>query len=248
MVHIVLLAAGKGTRMKSDMPKVLQPVGGVPIILRLLNSVEPICPQPTLIVGYKAEEVVAATDNKYNYVVQHEQLGTGHAIMAAKESLKGREDVKNILILLGDHPLVQTKTLENLISNHEKSGAMITLATTIVDEYTGLKSVFNHYGRIVRDEHGNVDRIVEFKDATPAEKQIKEVNVSYYCINADWLWENIEKIGNNNAAHEYYLTDIVGIARSQDKRVDAFPFNNIECLGINTLEELQIVEKALVNA
>jgi bifunctional UDP-N-acetylglucosamine pyrophosphorylase / glucosamine-1-phosphate N-acetyltransferase len=248
MIHVVLLAAGKGTRMKSDLPKVLTLVKGKPIILRLLESVTPVCEKPTLIVGHRADEVIAATGNKYNYVLQKEQLGTGHAIMAAKESLAGRDDIDTILVLPGDHPLVKTETLENLFSNHTRSGATVTVGTTIVSEFTGGQSVFNHFGRVMRDAHGNVDRIVEYKDATREERKTKEVNTSYYCFDAKWLWENIESIGSNNASKEFYLTDMISLAKSQGRQVDAFVFGNTECLGINTLDELKMVEEALDNA
>jgi bifunctional UDP-N-acetylglucosamine pyrophosphorylase/glucosamine-1-phosphate N-acetyltransferase len=245
MNHVILLSGGKGTRMQSELPKVLHPVQGKPIIHRLLESVAPLCAKPTLVVGYKADEVMTATEHKYHYVLQPEQLGTGHAILCARPSLKDRTDIENIIILPGDHPLVSTDTLHRLVEAHNAQKATLTIGTTVVSEYSGDQAVFEFYGRVIKDEQGAVQKVVEFKDATPEERAVKEVNVSYYCINAAWLWDNITKIGNNNAAHEFYLTDIVEIACSQHVPVHTFVFSNTECLGINTKEQLAAVERIL---
>lgn len=245
MIHVVLLSGGKGTRMKSDLPKVLHPVLGVPIINRLLASVLPLCPKPTLIVGHKAEQVIAATGNAYHYVLQKEQLGTGHAIQCAKADLVGRSDIDTILVLPGDHPLISTDTLLNLIQAHEQSEATITLGTTVVTDYEGDRAVFEHYGRVIRDSTNVVDRIVEYKDASPEERAVREVNVSYYCFNATWLWQNIDSLRDTNASKEFYLTDLIHIAKEQGKKIEPFIFSNIECLGVNTPEQLAQVEQAL---
>ncbi len=246
MVHIIILAGGKGTRMKSDLPKVLHEIGGVPIIKRLLKNIAPLCPAPSIIVGHKADDVKNATEHEYHYIEQKEQLGTGHAIMCAKEELKDK-NLETVIILPGDHPLIQKETLEDLLALHAKSKAVVTLATTIAPHFEGDYSVFMHYGRIIRGADGTVDRIVEYKDATEEERASHEVNLSYYCFDADWLWQNIDLLKNKNAAKEYYLTDMVHIAKEQGKIVAAFPINALnECLGINTPEQLRMVEAALV--
>jgi len=245
MHHVVILAAGKGTRMKSDISKVLTPVRGTPIIHRLLQSIIPISATPTLIVGYKAEDVMRETGNKYNYVLQTEQLGTGHAIMSAKESLKDK-GYTTILVFPGDHPLVKTSTIEKLIALHNETGAAVTLGTYKADSFDGLNSVFNNFGRIIRDEEGFVDRIVEYKDASEEERAVTEVNLSYYCFDAEWLWQNIDSLKDNNASKEYYLTDMIALAREQGKKVAAYIIQDpAECLGINTPEQLKIVEDAI---
>jgi bifunctional UDP-N-acetylglucosamine pyrophosphorylase/glucosamine-1-phosphate N-acetyltransferase len=231
--------------MKSDLPKVLHKVKGVPIILRLLKSVAPICNLPSIIVGYKSEEVKIATQNKYNYILQKEQLGTGHAIMTARDALKDW-DIETLLVLPGDHPLVSTATIQNLLDNHLKSDAAVSLGTVKIDENDPRLTIFNNFGRIIRDKHGRVERIVEFKDATNEERLVREFNLSYYCFDAKWLWKNIDKLKSNNAANEYYLTDMVYMAKEQNRHVDSYVISEIsECLGINNPEQLKIVEDAL---
>lgn len=245
MNHIIILAAGKGTRMKSDLPKVLQPVKGIPIIKRLLKNVAPICERPTLVIGHQAEEVMTATDNAYDYVIQKEQLGTGHAIICAAETLKDK-DFKRVIILPGDHPLVSAQTLQNLLDLYEKTSSTISLGTLIVPDFEGEHALFNHYGRIIRGNDGLVEKIVEYKDATEEERATREVNLSYYCFDAKWLFENISLLTNNNAAKEYYLTDMIKIAKDQGKVVTAYPVENIvEAYGINTPEQLKMVEDAI---
>lgn len=245
MNHVIILAAGKGTRMKSELPKVLHPVKGVPIIKRLLKNIAPICERPTLVVGHKAEDVIASTNNEYHYIIQKEQLGTGHAVICAAQELKGK-DFTNVIVLPGDHPLVSAKTLQSILDLHTQNQSTITLGTLIAPNFEGDNSVFSHYGRIIRNAHGLVDKIVEYKDATEEERAVREVNMFYYCFNAQWLFENISKLTNNNASQEYYLTDMVKIANDQGKTVTAYPVENIaEGYGINTPEQLRMVEDAI---
>lgn len=245
MAHIIILAGGKGTRMKSELPKVLHEVKGKPLIGHLLSRIASICADPTLIVGYKAEEVRQASEHKYHYAEQKEQLGTGHAILCAREDLKDK-DLGTIIVLPGDHPMIEAQTLIYLQELHTQKDAAVTLATTIVPHFEGKYATFSHYGRVIRGEDGMVDRIVEYKDATEEERACREVNLSYYCFKADWLWENITKLSNNNAAGEYYLTDMVHMAKEQGLVVAAYPIQGlIECLGINTPEQLRMVEEAI---
>ncbi len=245
MIHVVILAAGKGTRMKSELPKVLHPVRGTPILIRLLQNISEICETPTLIVGHKAEMVIEATDGKYNYIEQKEQLGTGHAIMSAREELQ-KLGAKTIVVLPGDHPLVSYETVKRLVDNHAKSDAAVSLGTAKIKDGDPRLMIFNNYGRIIRNASGHVERIVEFKDATPEEREVKEFNLSYYCFDAEWLWKNIDLLKNMNASHEYYLTDMVAIAKDQGRHVDSYVISEItECLGVNTPEQLKMVEDAL---
>jgi len=243
--QIIILAGGKGTRMQSNGPKVLVHAGGKPIILRLLRAVEKVCDRPTIIIGYQGEEVIKATENKYHYVWQKEQLGTGHAVACAKVELENK-DFERIVILPGDHPLLREETLVKLIEAHNQSGAVLTLTTGQVENFNGDFAAFYNFGRIIRNGDGSVLRIVELKDASDVEKNITEVNLGYYCFKPDWLWQNIEKLQDNNKAKEYYLTDLVGLAREQGQKIQAQLIDNIvEGFGINTPEQLMIVEKYL---
>jgi bifunctional UDP-N-acetylglucosamine pyrophosphorylase/glucosamine-1-phosphate N-acetyltransferase len=247
MIHVVILAAGKGTRMKSEIPKVLHPVKGMPILHRLLTSVTQIDPRPTLIVGHKAEQVIEATGNKYHYVDQKEQLGTGHAVRVACESLQDK-GITTLVVLPGDHPLVSIETINNLIENHSKSDAAVSLGTAKIEEGDPRLMIFNNYGRIIRNAEGNVDSIVEFKDATEEQRAVKEFNLSYYCFDFAWLCKNISTLKNTNASGEYYLTDMVHVAIEQGRHVDSYVITNvIECMGINSPEQLKMVEDAIPN-
>jgi bifunctional UDP-N-acetylglucosamine pyrophosphorylase / glucosamine-1-phosphate N-acetyltransferase len=245
MAHVIILAGGKGTRMKSELPKVLHQVHGIPIIQHLLENIESFCSRPTIVVGYGADDVKAATENKYDYALQAEQLGTGHAIMCAKPNLINT-DHSEIVVLPGDHPLVTAQTLNDLLDLHTKTGATVTMATAIAPTFEGEHALFLNYGRVIRGADGTVDRIVEYKDASEEERACKEVNLSYYCFDAQWLWENIETLANANAAQEYYLTDMIKLAKNQGRIVSAYPISTLEeSLGINTPDQLKIVETSL---
>ncbi|MCC2630260.1 MAG: glmU [Candidatus Paceibacter sp.] len=231
--------------MKSDLPKVLHPVKGIPIIKRLLSSVTQIDPKPTLIVGHKAQEVIDATDNLYHYVEQTEQLGTGHAVQMVCEALKN-SPITTLVVLPGDHPLVSVDTINKLIETHSKSDAAVSLGTAKIAEEDPRLMIFNNYGRIIRDSEGHVNSIVEYKDATEEQRAVKEFNLSYYCFDFKWLCENISKLTNNNASKEYYLTDMVHMAIEQGRHVDSYAITNVvECLGINSPEQLAMVEEAI---
>jgi bifunctional UDP-N-acetylglucosamine pyrophosphorylase / glucosamine-1-phosphate N-acetyltransferase len=242
MNQLVILAGGKGTRMQSDKPKVLHNVNGVPIIERLLQNIKNIFAQPAIIVGYKGDEVISVLGDKYDYVRQPEQLGTGHAMWCAKKVLAPK-NYKNIIVTPGDHPLISSETLKKLLDLHTQEQTKISLAIVSVPHFEGDFASFYHYGRIIRGPSGDVKGIVEFKDATEEQKRICEVNTSYYCFDADWLWENIEKLNSHNAAQEYYLTDMVKIAFEQGESIASFVIENAyEGLGVNDQRQLEIVE------
>lgn len=242
--QIIILAGGKGTRMNSDCPKVLCRCANEPMIKHLLRSIEKVSLNPVIVVGYRGEDVIETLGKDYNYVRQREQLGTGHAVMCAKNSFSENSD--NVVVLLGDHPLVSTKTIENLIAYHKENKPTLTLATVIAPSFEGEFARFFHYGRIIRKSDGSVEKIVELKDADEEQKQVHEVNVSYYCFDSKWLWENIERLQNKNASSEYYLTDMVGLAVEQGKKVSAFAIENpVEGFGVNTVKELEEMEKYL---
>jgi len=226
-----------------DRPKVLTPVGGRPIIHRLLEAVRPIVPRPVLVIGHGGEQVIEATGNEHVYAWQKEQLGTGHAVSAARAELEAlRADP--IIVLPGDHPHISTATIRRLLETHETHRPAVTFTTAVVPAYENDWANYEHYGRILRDASGTVLGIREFKDATPEERAGREVNVGYYCFDAGWLWENIGKISNTNAAGEYYLTDMIGLAVAQGRPLRTVVIEKaIEGMGVNTPEELAVAEK-----
>lgn len=236
-VTTLILAAGKGTRMKSDLAKVLFEMAGKPLVCHVIKTAKDFGSKiVVLIVGHQAEKVRETTQNLgVNYALQEQQLGTGHAVIQAKKFV---EDEKNdVLILLGDAPLVTVETLENLYETHKKTNASATVLTGILEDATG-------YGRIIRNENGSVEKIVEQKDATENEKFVCEINSGIFFFKAKDLSQALQKLTSNNAQNEYYLTDTVEIFRKENKIVSAYAAKDInEVHGINTIEQLQNVEK-----
>lgn len=233
----IVLAAGKGTRMKSKTPKVLHGIAGRPMLFYPLNLLKELKAGKVLVVvGHGADEIRKAFGGeKAAFVLQKDQLGTGHAVMCALKELKGFDG--DVLILSGDVPLIKKETLSGLVSLHAKGRkTALTLVTTVLDNPGG-------YGRIVRDEHGRITRIVEDKDASPLQKAIKEVNCGIYLASAEFLSKNIKKIGRDNAQGEYYLPDLVQLAVTQGGRVEALIAQDpVEVMGINNRIELARAE------
>lgn len=244
MNKVIILAAGKGTRMESELPKVLVPLQGKPMIEYLIESVlkSQISAKPILIVSPSNQEIIKESLQKYNldYVVQEEQLGTGHAVSCAKELLL-ESGIKNLIVFYGDHPFIQAETMEKLIVSHYDP---ITMMTTQVDNFEGWHKNFIRWGRIVRNE-GEIEEIVEFKDASPIQQEIKEVNPALFCFDNAWLWKNIEQLKNENNQKEYYLTDLIKIATSQKIRINSLEIDPQEAVGINSQEELAVAEDLL---
>jgi bifunctional UDP-N-acetylglucosamine pyrophosphorylase/glucosamine-1-phosphate N-acetyltransferase len=242
-LEVIILAGGKGKRMKSDFPKPLHVVGGIPTINRIVASVIPLSKKPVIVIGDHSKEIIEATGNKYHYVPQHEQRGTGHAVLTVRETLKDFHFGANVMVIPGDHPLVTTKTLQGIFQTHRKNNAVVTIGTITVPNFDGDYECFSHYGRIKRDARDVVQAIVEVKDATPEEKLIREVNASYYCFKTEWLWNNINKLNDKNAAQELYLTDMVHVAVQQHIPVFPSPIADFhEAMGFNTPEELMRIE------
>ena len=246
-LQIVVLAAGHGQRMNnSDLPKVLVPLKGKPIIKYLLKAIKDsgITTKPVIVVGQKAEVVKQALGPEYNYVFQAEQLGTGQAVACVRELLKNR--VANVMVLYGDHPLITPATIKRLAESHLKSDATITMATVKVDDFNGWRNPLYDFGRIIRDKKGKVVKIVEKKDATQDELNLTEVNPGYYCFKADWLWHNLPKLKNDNIQQEYYLTDLVVLAVRSGQAINSLEIDAPEALGVNTLEQLKILESLII--
>ncbi len=238
-LHTVILAAGKGTRMKSKVPKVLHKLANRPLLTHVFDTVLSLNPsQISTVVGHASEQVIAAfsagddSDN-INWVQQREQLGTGHAIL---QVLPWIQPEQTVLVLYADVPLIEKQTLLALLEATKQS--QVTLLTTHLDNPEG-------YGRIIRDDQGFVRRIIEEKDASEQEKQIKEVNTGIMAVSGKFLQEALPKLSNQNAQGEYYLTDLIEIATSQNCKVATKLLENpTEAAGINDLQQLAKLERA----
>lgn len=232
----VILAAGKGTRMKSKLPKVLHNVCGSTMLSYVIDAVQGAGVKKIIVVvGYGADVVAREVKGRAQVAHQAEQLGTAHALLQAGPFLsdfKGR-----LLVLCGDTPLIESGTLLELIRSHRSAGSAATVLTAILEDSAG-------YGRVVRDNQGSVLKIVEQKDASSEEKGIREVNTGIYCFEADGLFEDLSRLTPNNAQGEYYLTDIIGINVSRGRRVSAVTMDNPqEMMGINDRVQLAEAER-----
>lgn len=241
--RFIILAAGKGSRMKQNLPKVLTPVGGKPILQHLYESViaSGIDGVPVVVIAPDQPKLCEAWNGVCEYVVQHEQLGTGHAVNVCRDAVI---DADAIIVLYGDHPFISASTLQRLAQLHADSNSVLSMMTTTVPSFDAWPIYF-HWGRIVRDKHGHIMAIREYKDAMESEQAITEVNPALYCFDTAWLWENINQIKNNNAKSEYYLTDLVELAVAQGHKIASMAIPPEEAVGINTPEEREIAEAML---
>jgi bifunctional UDP-N-acetylglucosamine pyrophosphorylase/glucosamine-1-phosphate N-acetyltransferase len=240
-IKFLILAAGKGTRMNSDLPKVLAPLGGKPMIRHLLETISKVYDdKPIVIVGYKAELVKAELGDSCIYALQKEQLGTGHAVFSAKDYC---EDADEIVVLSGDQPFVKAETIKKTIEKHETEKAKITFTTTEIPDFLDWRKYFIPLGRILR-KNGEIVGIREYKDANEEEKEIREINTACcYIFDAKWLWENLPKIKNNNAKNEFYITDLFYIASDEKENIETVKMSPEESMGANSKEDLEILQK-----
>lgn len=222
----VILAAGKGTRMKSNLYKVLHPICGLPMVEHVIRAVKQCgVDQIVTIVGHGAEQVQEVLGGASDYALQSEQLGTGHAVLQAQDLLAQLDGTT--LVICGDTPLFTAETLNQLFDNHESSGAQATILTAIAEDSTG-------YGRIVRSATDEVVKIVEHKDASEAEKAIKEINTGTYIFDNQTLFESLQNVNNENAQGEYYLPDVIELIKAANGKVMAHVMADMdEGLGIN---------------
>ncbi len=238
-VCVLILAAGKGTRMKSDRAKVLHQICGVPMLKMVYRAASGLDPGRILVViGQDPERVARSLDGcETQFVLQEAQLGTGHAVMSARADLEQLHG--SVIVLYGDTPRIRTATLQKLVGRHERSAAATTLLTTRVPNPGG-------YGRIVRDDAGRIAAIVEERDATAEQKELNEINPGLYCFRIPQLLDALGKLTNNNDQKEYYLTDIIKIQCAEGKLVEGIMHEDFEELsGINTRGELAAVSAAL---
>jgi bifunctional UDP-N-acetylglucosamine pyrophosphorylase / glucosamine-1-phosphate N-acetyltransferase len=234
----VILAAGQGTRMKSKLYKVLHPVNGKPMVQHVVDQVLELGFEETVtIVGHGAEVVQEQLGDQVKYAVQTEQLGTGHAVMQAENILAEKKGVT--VVLCGDTPLLTANTIDKLLAHHAQEGAKATILTAMADDPAG-------YGRIVRNNEGLVERIVEHKDATSEEQRISEINTGTYCFDNEALFASLKDVGNDNAQGEYYLPDVIEILQQSGEVVAAYQTPAFdETLGVNDRVALAQAERIM---
>jgi bifunctional UDP-N-acetylglucosamine pyrophosphorylase/glucosamine-1-phosphate N-acetyltransferase len=236
---VILLAAGQGTRMRSDLPKVVHPLGGKPLLLHALGTAQRLKPsRVAVIVGHGADRVrQACSGSDVTWVIQDQQLGTGHAVLCARDAFEGFAG--DIVILSGDVPLIRESTLRAMVEHHWRKQAAATLLTACLAQPTG-------YGRILRSGQGALTGIVEEKDASDGQREIREVNAGVYVASASFIFAALSGVKNNNRQGEYYLPDIVTVGLAQEKIIETVGVEDgREMMGVNTREELAFMEKNL---
>jgi len=238
-VAVIILAAGYGKRLGGENQKVIKEILGKPMLLYLMNTVKKLSPDETvLVVGFKKEEVMKQMeDENVKFVEQPVPLGTGDAVKKTEFVLENFNG--DILILYGDVPFISFKTLKNFIEDFKKSGADCSIITVYFDNPTG-------YGRIIRNEKGEITGIIEEINATPEQKKIKEVNSGIYVFKKNILFETLKEVKKDPVKNEYYLTDVIKILASRNKKIHSYTINTPEeVMGINTIEEIKKAEKFL---
>jgi len=235
----IILAAGKGTRMRSDLAKVLHPLDGKPMVAYPIELAREVGSEMiAVIVGHQADKIKERiTGDDLVFVHQEQQLGTGHAVLQCRDALQAFQG--HILILCGDVPLLLPATIQALRDEHVSHQAAVTVLTTLFDDPTG-------YGRVVKSENDTILKIVEERDATNEERKIKEINSGIYCVESGFLFETVGRINNDNAQGEYYLTDILEIASGINYTAKSFIIDDpLEVMGINSIEDLARAEQIM---
>jgi len=238
-LSVIILAAGKGTRMKSDKAKVLHEVFYAPMLHHVIYATLPLYPlQTVVIVGHQRTAVEETLQSfAVSCVVQEEQLGTGHAVLVAENIII--EETDTVMILCGDTPLIKAETLQEMYSCHQQQHAALTIMTTVLDDPT-------NYGRVITDSNNKIQGIVEQKDATTEQRQISEINAGIYCVDKKFLFSSLKKVGTDNSQGEVYLTDIVKLAVESNLVVEKYRAQTpIDVLGVNSRIELASAQNEL---
>lgn len=236
--YAIILAAGQGTRMKSKLYKVLHPVCGKPMVQHVVEQVNQLqIKEMVTIIGHGAEKVQECLGEACQYALQAEQLGTAHAVMQAESVLGSREGTT--LVICGDTPLITAETMHSLVSLHEEAGAKATVLTAYTEQPAG-------YGRVIRNEQGFVEKIVEHKDASAEERAVKEINTGTYCFDNQALFQALKQVSNENVQNEYYLPDVIEILKAVGESVTAFQTEDFEeTLGVNDRLALSQAEQTM---
>lgn len=240
--RVIILAGGKGTRMKSDVPKPLIPVAGEPMVTRLIRSVKEsgVDEKPIVVVGAWSEALFRDTlGDTVEYAVQEEQLGTGHAVRTAK-SAAGKAE--RIVVLYGDHPFLSPEVIRRIAELQEAHVNALVMLTSTVPNFDGDFQTFIRWGRVLRSDSGAVIAIREAKDATPEELTVTEVNPSIFAFPAPWVWDRLDRLKNVNASGEFYLTDLVSAAMDDGLEIVTASADPFDVIGINSPEELARAE------
>lgn len=238
-VGVVILAAGDGKRMKSTLPKMMHELKGKPLVEHVLAHVEDSgLGKPLVVVSAKHSMVQDRLGSRALYVVQKEQLGTGHAASIAESVLK--DTVGHVLFLNGDMPFVSGESIRRLVERHIERKNTITMMTVTVPNFENENQAFIGFGRIMRGQNGHIVRIVENKDATEEERNIRELNPSVWCFEVSWLWKALKNIKNENSQKEYYLTDLIGMGIEEGVKISSIAIEPKEAIGINTAEDLEV--------
>jgi len=229
--------------MQSELPKVMHLLHGKPLVEHVVENVRAsgVVQKPVVVVSAKHHLVQDHLGDRADYVVQHEQLGTGHAVAVTEQLLK--DTVDNVIVLYGDMPYLKPDSIARLLEEHTKQDAVLTVLTATTPDFEDWKQAFKTFGRIVRQGDGSIARIVEYKDASQDELAIRELSTCFFCFRADWLWTHIKTLSTDNAQSEYYLTDLVQMAIDEGEHVASREIDIKEVVGINSREDLQIVEK-----
>ncbi|MCA9356797.1 NTP transferase domain-containing protein [Candidatus Nomurabacteria bacterium] len=237
----IILAAGKGTRMLSETPKVLHEYEGRPFVCSICDKAISCSDETVVVVGYRGEDVIKVLPEGVKVAWQKEQLGTGDAVRTALVEVS--PDTDTVLVMPADHPHITAETLAELFTKHHSHDFPVTFATVSFSDYGEWRSAFVRHGRVIRNEHGVVEKIIEYKDADEEERAITEVNVGVYAFDTSWLRQHIGELNNNNNAQEIYITDLVAVAVATAGGAFASPLGDIrQGLGVNSLEDLSVLQ------
>ncbi len=244
-VGVVILAAGHGTRMKSELPKVMHELVGKPLVAHVVDNAKAagIAGKPVVVVSPTNNLVREYLGDKVAYAVQKEQLGTGHATATASDVIP--KDIEHVVVLYGDMPFLRPDSIARLVRRHIERENTITMMTVTIPNFEDPYTPFENFSRVIRDEQGQIIGSVERKDATPKQITIQEVNPCYYCFRSDWLWKHISSLDNNNAQEEYYLTDLVDMAIEEGERISSVATDPHEAMGVNSQEDFKLAQKAM---